>query len=225
MMVSIRITILLALCLAFSSAEATLVGRLPATSGGTDFQAYYDTVTNLTWLADANAIAGTAFDDGADATDGRATWASASAWAAQLNVNGVTGWRLPETVQPDPTCEFASGSGWWGGNCTGSEMGNLYYNVLGNSAGGTATQNSGPFSNVTTPLDSNYWSSTNWIGPGAAWFFNMKTGAQFHQGSLNRSLAWAVHTGDVGVVPVPAAVWLFGSGLMGLFGVARRKNN
>lgn len=25
------------------------------------------------------------------------------------------------------------------------------------------------------------------------------------------------------VVPVPAAVWLFGSGLLGLFGIARRK--
>jgi len=29
--------------------------------------------------------------------------------------------------------------------------------------------------------------------------------------------------GDVTVVPVPAAVWLFGSGLLGLVGVARRK--
>ena len=28
---------------------------------------------------------------------------------------------------------------------------------------------------------------------------------------------------DVAVVPVPAAVWLFGSGLLGLVGVARRK--
>ena len=28
---------------------------------------------------------------------------------------------------------------------------------------------------------------------------------------------------DVAAVPVPAAVWLFGSGLVGLFGVARRK--
>ncbi|VAW50964.1 hypothetical protein MNBD_GAMMA05-2541 [hydrothermal vent metagenome] len=28
---------------------------------------------------------------------------------------------------------------------------------------------------------------------------------------------------DIGVVPVPSAVWLFGSGLLGLFGVARRK--
>jgi hypothetical protein len=29
--------------------------------------------------------------------------------------------------------------------------------------------------------------------------------------------------GEVAVVPVPAAVWLFGSGLLGLVGVARRK--
>ncbi len=29
--------------------------------------------------------------------------------------------------------------------------------------------------------------------------------------------------GTVNVVPVPAAVWLFGSGLIGLAGLARRK--
>jgi hypothetical protein len=32
-------------------------------------------------------------------------------------------------------------------------------------------------------------------------------------------------TADVSAVPVPAAVWLFGSGLLGLVGVARRKRN
>jgi len=31
------------------------------------------------------------------------------------------------------------------------------------------------------------------------------------------------YAGDATVVPVPAAVWLFGSGLMGLVGIARRK--
>jgi len=35
--------------------------------------------------------------------------------------------------------------------------------------------------------------------------------------------AWAVYSGDVSAVPVPAAVWLFGSGLMGLVGLDRRK--
>jgi len=33
----------------------------------------------------------------------------------------------------------------------------------------------------------------------------------------------AVQSGDVSAVPVPAAVWLFDSGLLGLVGVARRK--
>lgn len=32
-------------------------------------------------------------------------------------------------------------------------------------------------------------------------------------------------TDSVGEVPVPAAVWLFGSALMGLFGVSRRKSS
>ena len=40
--------------------------------------------------------------------------------------------------------------------------------------------------------------------------------------------AWAVQSGDATVgwvpqVPVPAAAWLFGSGLLGLIGVAGRK--
>ncbi len=41
---------------------------------------------------------------------------------------------------------------------------------------------------------------------------------------LNDNFAWAVHNGDVAAIPVPAAVWLFGSGLLGLIGVARNKS-
>ncbi len=40
--------------LAVSPANAELHGRLPATPNGTDYQAYYDDVTNLTWLKDSN---------------------------------------------------------------------------------------------------------------------------------------------------------------------------
>ena len=34
-----------------------------------------------------------------------------------------------------------------------------------------------------------------------------------------------LHLSDeaVGIIPVPAALWLFGSGLLGLVGIARRK--
>jgi hypothetical protein len=41
-------------------------------------------------------------------------------------------------------------------------------------------------------------------------------------GEGDNLLAWAIMA-DVTTVPVPAAVWLFGSGLLGLVGIARRK--
>ncbi|MFK5950219.1 MAG: hypothetical protein QM500_15750 [Methylococcales bacterium] len=47
--------ILFAVLLVPTIGNAALVGRLAATEGGTDYQAYYDTETDLTWLADANA--------------------------------------------------------------------------------------------------------------------------------------------------------------------------
>jgi hypothetical protein len=51
----------------------------------------------------------------------------------------------------------------------------------------------------------------------------------FNNGSIVGSgkggslFAWAVYDGDVAAVPLPAAVWLFCSGLLGLVGIARRK--
>src|SRR3972149_4947029 len=52
-------------------------------------EAYYDTSLNITWLANAN-YAGDAMN-----------WASANAWAASLNFNGITGWRLPTVTDTD----------------------------------------------------------------------------------------------------------------------------
>jgi hypothetical protein len=43
-------------------ANAALIGRLPITLGGTDYQAYYDDIHDLTWLTDANAAVGTIYD-------------------------------------------------------------------------------------------------------------------------------------------------------------------
>jgi hypothetical protein len=37
------------------------------------------------------------------------------------------------------------------------------------------------------------------------------------------TVTWAVRPGDVSAVPVPAAVWLFGSGILSLIGLASRK--
>ena len=43
------------------------------------------------------------------------------------------------------------------------------------------------------------------------------------QGMLDIGSGNSLHVTSVSAVPVPAAVWLFGSGLLGLIGVARRK--
>lgn len=54
--------------------------------------------------------------------------------------------------------------------------------------------------------------------------FTMKYGEQLLQFS-SLSFVWAVADGDHGVsaVPIPAAIWLFGSSLVGLFGFRRLK--
>lgn len=191
-------------CLAVASfsADAALVGRLAATPGGTDYQAYYDDVANLTWLADAHG-------------DRSFSWAGANSWAAGLTVGGVTGWRLPTTE-----------SSVLGTKQTGSEMGNMYVNVLGGfkaPSGATGYNlNINLFSNV---LQHGYWSSTE-RGELQAFVYVMKQDGDQTFGSktgISAYSAWAVQSGDVSAVPVPAAVWLFGSGLLGLIGVAKRK--
>ena len=205
------------------SANAALISRL----GGL---AYYDDVADLTWLADANAGAGSAFDDGNSTTDGFMTWLNANNWAASLSVGGVGGWRLPDTAQPDSSCSGDHPGGDFGPqgfglNCTGSEMGNLFYNVLGGEANKnittTHTANYDLFSNVLTT----YWSATEYApwSPTHAWRFSMNGGGQDEANKGIDFYAWAVQSGDVGAVPIPPAVWLFGSGLLGLIGMARRK--
>ena len=69
-----------------------------------------------------------------------------------------------------------------------------------------------------------YWSGTEDARyTGYAWGFYTGVGSQGGYGKDVEIYAWAVRSGDVAAVPIPAAAWLFGSGLLGLIGVARRK--
>lgn len=47
----------------------------------------------------------------------------------------------------------------------------------------------------------------------------------FNQNGESQFISDVLFVRDVNTIPVPAAVWLFGSGLMGLLGVARRKKS
>lgn len=204
------------------TANSALVERL----GGL---AYYDTEADLTWLQDAHAGAGTSYDDGSTssdwATDGAMSWQNANDWAASLNIAGVTGWRLPNTLQPDATCSGQNSGVSFGVNCTGSELGNLYYNVLGGivntKISDAHNSNYDFFSNV---MDGYHWSVTEYApDTSGAWGFTTNSGYQLNSLKAGTYLyAWAVHDGDIGAIPVPAAIWLFGSGLIGLIGLAKR---
>ena len=199
-----------------TSANSALVSRL----GGL---AYYDTEANLTWLADANYAQTSGYD-----SDGRMTWQQSMDWAAALNVGGIDGWRLADTLQPDAGCSQNISGTSFGFFCTGSEMGNLFYNVLGGSAASPITRshnsNYDLFSNVQS---SYYWSATEYAPDteGSAWLFDIFDGTLLSNLKTDdwNHYAWAVYSGDVSAVPIPAAFWLFGSGLIGLVGLARCK--
>lgn len=195
-----------------SAANAALYYRL----GGA---AVYDSDADITWLADANYADTSGYISG-----GLNAWAQTNAWAAGLTVDGVGGWRLPTTVQPDSTCAQQSSNASWGYGCTGSELGNLFYNVLGGVAGQSIlTTHNSNFDFFTNIQADAYWSSTEAVpDPGFSWGLDMSNGFQYAYNQANTYYGWAVHTGDVAVVPVPAAAWLFGSGLLALMGLGRR---
>lgn len=73
--------------------ETTLQGR-DLDGDASTYEAYYDTALNITWLADANYSKTSGYSEYGDMI-----WDVAKAWAAQLNINGITGWRLPD-VKP-----------------------------------------------------------------------------------------------------------------------------
>jgi len=205
--------------------ETTLQGRDLDGSLST-FEAYYDTSLNITWLANAN-YAGAVMN-----------WTNANVWAAALNPygSGITGWRLPTVTDTGTSgCNFAytgTDCGYNVDTATG-EMAHMFYTTLGDKAyyntsgvgpqAGWGLTNTGPFSNVQSD---DYWSATEYApNTSYAWYFNTGYGYQDRYNKTYSLYAWAVHSGDVGAttVPVPAAVWLFGSGLAGLLGMSRKR--
>lgn len=225
--------------------ETTLQGR-DLDGNLSTAEAYYDTSQHITWLANAN-YAGTMMG-----------WDYANTWAAALNINGYTGWRLPivnpidGTTANDQNISYigtedryhnVSAPGTRYAGSTASEMAHMFYNTLGDKSycdpttstvsscngpqPGWGLTNTGPFSNIQSRLG--YWSATGYApNTENAWTFHFSNGLQIagdgDAGKAGSQYAWAVHAGDVGTptVPVPAAVWLLGSGLVGLMSLSRR---
>jgi hypothetical protein len=155
----------------------------------------YDTCLNITW-----------YDYSYYGLGSGVTWDEAMSWADSLTVGGTTGWRLPSSDY----CQYE--------NCTGSDMGHLYYTDLGFAEGTPVSPtNQFPFSNLQSDF---YWSATQQIPIGndaiAFGFSNglqgpfPKTGDPWGVGLY----AIAVHSGNVGS-PVPYAnfgsngIWMY----------------
>ncbi len=175
--------------------ESTLQGR-DLDGNAATYEAYYDTTLDITWLADANYAQTSGFD-----SDGRMIWANANAWAAGLNVNGVTGWRLPTntplngstydtTFSNNGTTDSATATtttdGTDGGYRDGagnpvSEMGHMFYVTLGNL--GVCVPNG---SGSTTSCDA----QTGWGLSNTADFLNVQSGNYWSGSELNSSVAW-----------------------------------
>jgi hypothetical protein len=198
----------------------SIMGTANATLTDNGNNLIYDSDLNITWY---------------DPITTSMSWSAAMSWAASLTVGGTTAgsWRLPTTVD-GPYVWGYDGTGTTGYNITTSEMGYLYYVDLGNKGyyatdgtnpqpGWTLLSNKGPFTNLRP--DTYYWSGTETEFtpyPTQAWVFTFGTGGQTVSYTYSDWYALAVHPGNVNPVPIPAAVWLLGSGLIGLIGLRRK---
>ena len=182
----------------FASAQAALIDR------GEGF--IYDDVLDVTWAQNANIN---------DLMD----WSTAVAWAdGYSQTHSVYGtfddWRLADMdVNGDDTivnCSSASEA-----LCRDNELGYLFYQ------NGITSSAPGLFTNVQSGY---YWSGTEYAPfTGGAWIVVFSDGDQGSVSKDGNYYALAVRSGDVAAVPVPAAVWLFGSALAGLGWMRRRK--
>jgi len=174
----------------------------------------YDDVLKITWAQ----------------PDTFRSWGDANAWAAGLTLGGVSGWRLPyisvaEGAGPftgDPVdCNTATELA-----CRDNELGYMFYHNLGGTYKESILDSGDPDLALFPTLKSQgYWSGTE-FDSSFAWKLIFHSGELSLDGTgeVNYGVHnWAVHAGNIHPIPIPAAVWLFGSGLLGLVGMERRK--
>lgn len=230
----------LVLSLTTLNAEASLT---PYTSAGQNL--VYSSVSDITWTQDANLLGtleasnpnliSTIISAIGSITDtpnyfdtpsysgshtlttadfgpnGWVNWFGAKAFASYLNTinyGGSSQWALP-SAGANPQRDD---------NPNGSQFSQLFYNELS----GTANSYMPNTANFTNEQDFPYWLGTEYApDPNKAWYITQGY-LDIDFGKTTQFNAWAVSPGQVSAVPVPSAVWLMGSGLLGLISLKRR---
>jgi len=213
-----KVTVLFSMVMIFlsvgtSNASLTTIGT--ATYMGSDYNLIYEDDSidgGLVWL---------------DYTNDTDIWQNHMNWASGLGSN------LTVDLDPGYSTDIDWGIDWRlpltqnqtsGYNQTGSEMGHLYYESLGNigyNDPGWGLNNVGDFNNLQSYHY--YWSATEYSpNPENAWLFSFHFGLQSYYYKGHVVYALAVRPGQVSAVPIPSAIWLLGSGLAGL-GIFRNR--
>lgn len=218
------------------AAHAALEGRDADQNPGNGFEAYYDTVLGITWLADAGYVATSGYAELPELP-----WGQAVSWANGLDFHGVTGWRLPSVISrisTTPLDQIASGSG---ADAHNSELGHMYYTNLNLGADLSPNRGTVQIPGVDHGVILNFSSELFWTQdtytpkPSRAWALWTSfpfAGSQAYVGKILYGGAWAVHDGDpFGFVPgpapavdEPASLWLLTAGLgVGAFMQRKRR--
>ena len=199
----------------------TLAGLLPrlvlaALTLSPDSTLVYDSVNNITWLADANLPATNQFGlppcNGSGSGvkicvngSGSMNYQAAAAWVAAMNAANYLGhsnWQLPTTPTTDNTCPKTGPNGSsFGFGCTAGALDSLY-NALGlkppNTAVPIPANTAGPFSNIQPYL---YWSQTSAGQTQGNATFSFATGWQGANTLPNFLYVWPMIPGKIAGMP------------------------
>jgi len=196
----------------------------------------YDDEYDVTWLADANYALTSGYQPVRDPNNtfpplqgeftGAMTWDEAVTWIGHLNqveLAGYNDWRLPSAYNSidnlngvDPINTLNGGGDV---NVNDSELWHLSDLINSNSE-------TNLFQNIKTTM---YWSAdASTTDLNKAWMTFVSgipvTGSYYvyDQGKIiGSTYAWAVRTGDIDPVPLPAASWFFAPALAWLFSIVR----